>query len=107
MYWSMPVPIRGRRPVRIILSGPAPDVEIGGRVTEQEKYSAEAEASSMDPHDWGRAMALAVTRLAEQLAPADSEDIHASLVGRDLHLKISDGPEGVTIRVSTGPISGS
>ncbi|MCB5290790.1 hypothetical protein [Arthrobacter sp. SO3] len=72
----------------------------------QENYSAEAEASSTDPHDWGRAMALAVTRLAEQIAPADSEDIHASLVGKDLHLKIRDDSGGVTIVVSTRPASG-
>lgn len=69
----------------------------------QENYSAEAEASSTDPHDWGRAMARAVTRLAEQLAPADSEDIHASLVGKDLHLNIRDDAAGVTITVSTAP----
>lgn len=69
----------------------------------QENYSAEAEASSTDPHDWGRAMSRAVTRLAEQLAPADSEDIHASLVGKDLHLKIRDDESGVTITVSTAP----
>ncbi|MDQ0823519.1 hypothetical protein QFZ79_001265 [Arthrobacter sp. V4I6] len=73
----------------------------------QENYSAEAEASSMDPHDWGRAMALAVTRLAEQLAPEDSEDIHASLVGKDLHLKIRDDASGVTITVSTAPVKGA
>lgn len=69
----------------------------------QENYSAEAEASSTDPHDWGRAMSRAVTRLAEQLAPADSEDIHASLVGKDLRLLIRDDAEGVTITVSTAP----
>ena len=68
-----------------------------------ENYSAEAEASSTDPHDWGRAMARAVTRLAEQIAPADSEDIHASLVGRDLRLLIRDDEAGVTITVSTAP----
>lgn len=72
-----------------------------------EIYAADAEASSTDPHDWGRAMSRAVTRLAEQLAPADSEDIHAALVGRDLHLKIRDDDSGVTITVSTGPVSGS
>jgi hypothetical protein len=72
----------------------------------QENYSAEAEASSMDPHDWGRAMALAVTRLAEQLAPADTDDIHATLVGRDLHLKIRDDAAGVIITVSTSQVSG-
>ena len=52
-------------------------------------------------------MALAVTRLAEQLEPGGSEDIHALLVGRDLFLKISDEPGGVTITVSTGSISDS
>ncbi|MDR7082063.1 hypothetical protein J2X01_001348 [Arthrobacter ginsengisoli] len=72
----------------------------------QENYSAEAEASSTDPHDWGRAMALAVTRLAEQIAPADSEDIHAALVGKDLRLKIRDDSAGVIITVSTASASG-
>ena len=49
----------------------------------EENYSAEAEASSRDPHDWGRAMALALTRLAEQLAPEDSENCTpASWTGR-------------------------
>ncbi|MGO4122370.1 hypothetical protein [Arthrobacter sp. YAF16] len=67
----------------------------------EENYSAEAEASSRDPHDWGRAMALALTRLAEQLAPEDSEDMHASLVDRPLHLRIRDDAAGVTITVST------
>jgi hypothetical protein len=76
-------------------------------MTEPENYSAEAEASSMDPHDWGRAMALAVTRLAAQLGPGDSEDVHASLVGRDLRLLISNDPAGVRITISTGPITGS
>ena len=55
----------------------------------------------MDPHDWGRAMALALTRLAEQIAPGGSDDIHALVVGRNLRLKISDEPGGVTITVST------
>ena len=68
-----------------------------------ENYTAEEEASSTDPHDWGRAMARAVTRLAEQIAPADSEDIHASIVGRDLRLLIRDDEAGVTITVSTAP----
>lgn len=66
-----------------------------------ENYSAEAEATSTDPHDWGRAMALALTRLAEQLAPEDGEEMHTSLVDRPLHLRISDHESGVTITVST------
>lgn len=72
----------------------------------EEKFSAEAEASSTDPHDWGRAMALALTRLAEQLAPEDSEDRHTSLMDRPLHLKIHDDGAGVTITVSTQADSG-
>jgi hypothetical protein len=76
-------------------------------MTEAEQYSATAESSSMDPHDWGRAMALAVTRLAKQIEPEGSGDIHALLVGRDLFLKISDEPGGVAITVSTGPASDS
>ncbi|MDQ0754814.1 hypothetical protein [Arthrobacter sp. B3I4] len=72
----------------------------------EENYSAEAEASSRDPHDWGRAMALALTRLAEQLAPEDSEDMHASLVDRPLHLRISDHESGVMIALSTQEPSG-
>jgi hypothetical protein len=71
----------------------------------QENYSADAEASSTDPHDWGRAMALAVTRLAEQLAPEGSEDIHTSLVGKDLRLRIRDDGSGVTITVSTASVA--
>ena len=76
-------------------------------MTERAEYSAEAEASSMDPHDWGRAMALAATRLAEQLAPGDNQDVHAVLVGRELRLLISDDPAGVKITISTGPAAGS
>jgi len=64
-------------------------------------YSAEAEASSTDPHDWGRAMALALTRLAEQLAPEGAEDRHTSLVDRPLSLRIRDDEAGVTITIST------
>ncbi|MGO4490508.1 hypothetical protein AB4Y86_00240 [Arthrobacter sp. 2YAF22_2] len=73
----------------------------------EENYSAEAEASSRDPHDWGRAMALALTRLAEQLAPEDSENRHTSLVDRPLQLMIRDDEEGVTISISTQADSGN
>lgn len=107
MYWryrpflaGVRIPFRAPRAVR------APEAESGDYMTESENYSAEAEASSMDPHDWGRAMALAVTRLAEQLAPEDSEDIHAALVGKDLCLTITDDDEGVVIKVSTAPGAG-
>ncbi|MFS0718190.1 hypothetical protein ABC337_08385 [Arthrobacter sp. 1P04PC] len=67
----------------------------------QDHHTAEAEASSRDPHDWGRAMALALTRLAEQLDPEGGEDMHTTLVNRPLQLQIRDDGEGVTITVST------
>lgn len=71
-----------------------------------ENFTAEAEASSRDPHDWGRAMALALTRLAEQLAPEVSEEMHTTLVNRPLQLQIRDDDEGVTITISTASAGG-
>ena len=50
-------------------------------------------------------MALAVTRLAEQLAPADSEDIHTALVGKNLCPTIRHDAERVNTTVSTARIS--
>ncbi|WP_284756130.1 hypothetical protein [Arthrobacter sp. efr-133-R2A-120] len=57
---------------------------------------AEAVATSRDPHHWGRAMAVAISKLADQLA---SEDGHEALVGRDLRLRITTDPDGVRITV--------
>ena len=57
---------------------------------------AEAVATSRDHHHWGRAMAVAIGKLADQLA---SEDGHEALMGRELRLRITEDPEGVRITV--------
>ncbi|MBB6405542.1 hypothetical protein [Arthrobacter sp. AZCC_0090] len=56
--------------------------------------SAEAVATSRVPQHWGRAMAVAIGKLADQLA---AEDGHEALMGRELRLRITEDPGGVRI----------
>ncbi|MDQ0239309.1 hypothetical protein [Arthrobacter bambusae] len=58
--------------------------------------SAEAVATSREPQHWGRAMAVAISKLADQLA---SEDAHEALMGRELRLRITADPDGARISV--------
>jgi hypothetical protein len=58
--------------------------------------SAEAVATSREPQHWGRAMAVAIGKLADQLA---SKEGHEALLGRELRLRITEDPEGVRIAV--------
>ncbi len=58
--------------------------------------SAEAVATSREPQHWGRAMAVAISKLADQLA---SEDGHEALMGRELRLRITTDPDGARISV--------
>jgi hypothetical protein len=58
--------------------------------------SAEAVATSRDHHHWGRAMAVAIGKLADKLA---TEEGHEALLGRELRLRITEDPEGVRIEV--------
>jgi hypothetical protein len=58
--------------------------------------SAEAVATSREPQHWGRAMAVAIAKLADQLA---SEDGHEALMGRELRLRITPDPDGARISV--------
>lgn len=57
-------------------------------------FSAEAVATSREPQHWGRAMAVAIGKLAEQLAVKDG---HEALMGRELRLRITEDPGGVRI----------
>ncbi|MFH5879122.1 hypothetical protein [Arthrobacter sp. NA-172] len=57
-------------------------------------HSAEAVATSRDPHHWGRAMAVAITKLADNLA---SEEGHEALMGHELRLRITEEPGGARI----------
>jgi hypothetical protein len=58
--------------------------------------SAEAVATSREPQHWGRAMAVAISKLADQLA---SEDAHEALMGRELRLRVTADPDGARISV--------
>lgn len=67
-------------------------------------YTASAASSSRDPHDWGRAMASAMTSLAEE-ADAGGDPAHEALYGQDLHLSITPTEEGVLITLGWTPSS--
>lgn len=64
-------------------------------------YTAAATANSKNPHDWGRAMAAAMTDLVEQ-SETDSS-AHEELYGEDLHLLIEETKNGVRIHLSWTP----
>lgn len=60
-------------------------------------YSATEGSSSKHPADWGRAMAVALSRLLDQ-ARMDGHDIERNnLFGADLHLTIAEAEDGVQI----------
>jgi hypothetical protein len=64
-------------------------------------YTASAVSNSKEPHDWGRAMAAAMSALAAQSSLAGSS--HTALFGEDLHLSVTETAEGVDIRLSWTP----
>lgn len=66
-------------------------------------YSATENSSSKHPGDWGRAMAVALTRLVDQ-ARADGHIIeHENLYGASLHLTITEAEHGVQITLRWNP----
>lgn len=66
-------------------------------------YSATENSSSKQPADWGRAMAVAVTRVVAQ-SRADGHDLeHDNLYGADLHLRITEADHGVQITLRWNP----
>jgi hypothetical protein len=69
-------------------------------------YIGSAESNSKDPHDWGRAMAAAMSALVAQssLAQSSSEgSSHTALFGRDLRLTVTETADGVGITLSWSP----
>jgi hypothetical protein len=66
-------------------------------------YSAHERASSKDPHDWGRAMATAMSRLLEA-ARTDGRHIeHEFLYGEDLLMRIEENGDGAMVRLTWRP----
>jgi len=64
-------------------------------------YRASAESNSKDPHDWGRAMAAAMSDLVAQSNLAGSS--HAALFGKVLHLTVAETDDGVDITLTWTP----
>ncbi len=67
------------------------------------KFTVTEESTSKHPHDWGRAMAVAISRLTD-LAREAGDPVHdEALIGEDLQLFVADTEEGVNITMSWTP----
>ncbi len=71
--------------------------------TTDRKFTATEESTSRHPHDWGRAMAVAISRLADMAREAGDPVHHEALIGEDLHLFVEDTEGGVSITMSWTP----
>lgn len=69
----------------------------------EKKFSVTEESDSKHPHDWGRAMAVAISRLADLAHEAGDVVEHENLYGEDLHLFVSETDEGANITMSWTP----
>ncbi len=70
----------------------------GARINVNATYTASATANSKNPHDWGRAMAAALTDLVQQ-SESDAA-AHDELYGENLRLVIEETENGVQIHLS-------
>lgn len=69
----------------------------------EKKYTVTEASSSKHPHDWGRAMAVAISRLVEQADQAGDVVEHENLYNEDLHLFVEENDDGVDITMSWTP----
>ncbi|WP_104181333.1 hypothetical protein [Arthrobacter sp. B0490] len=67
------------------------------------KFSATEKSTSKHPQDWGRAMAVAICRLADMAREAGDPVHHEALIGEDLRLFVEDSEHGVDITMSWTP----
>jgi hypothetical protein len=74
----------------------------GARINGNAAYTASATANSKNPHDWGRAMAAALTDLVQQ-SEGDAAAAPDELYGENLHLVIEETENGVQIHLSWSP----
>ncbi|NKX52295.1 hypothetical protein HER39_17310 [Arthrobacter deserti] len=64
-------------------------------------YRASAVSNSKEPHDWGRAMAAAMSDLAARSSLEGTS--HTALFGGTLHLTVTETDDGVEITLSWVP----
>ena len=71
--------------------------------TTDKKFSVTEKSTSKHPHDWGRAMSVAISRLTD-LARDAGDPVHdEALIGEDLHVFVADAEDGVSITMSWTP----
>ncbi|WP_434994849.1 hypothetical protein [Arthrobacter sp. Ld5] len=67
------------------------------------KFTVTEESTSKHPHDWGRAMAVAISRLTD-LAREAGDPVHdEALIGEELQLFVEDTEHGVNITMAWTP----
>lgn len=71
----------------------------------EKRYSATAKANSKHPYDWGRAMALAVSKLLRQAEDDGLATHRKNLYDEDLRLRISELADGIQITLSWSPVA--
>lgn len=71
--------------------------------TADKKFTVTQESSSKHPPDWGRAMAVAISRLVDLAREAGDVVEHENLYGEDLHLFVRETDDGVDITMSWTP----
>ncbi|MFD1213231.1 hypothetical protein ACFQ36_14405 [Arthrobacter sp. GCM10027362] len=68
-------------------------------------YTGSAESNSKDPHDWGRAMAAAMSDLLTRSSIKGS--CRKELFGEDLRLTVAETTEGVQITLTWNSVENS
>ncbi|WP_077488970.1 hypothetical protein [Sinomonas mesophila] len=68
------------------------------------RYTAMEHASSRDPHDWGRAMAVALNRLLDAAREDRNYVGHEHLLGEDLTMRIEAEDDGATVHLAWEPV---
>ena len=71
----------------------------------EKRYSATAKANSKHPYDWGRAMALAVSKLLRQAEDDGVATHRRNLYDEVLRLRISELADGIQITLSWSPMA--
>lgn len=71
----------------------------------EKRYTATAKANSKHPYDWGRAMALAVSKLLHQAEDDGLATQRRNLYDEDLRLRISELADGIQITLSWSPVA--
>lgn len=69
----------------------------------EKKFSVTEESDSKHPSDWGRAMAVAISRLVDLAHEAGDVVEDENLYGEDLHLYVAETEHGANITMSWTP----